>query len=281
MRVWGIVGSLLGILPLCAAASTPHAGARAPPSCTASRLNIEGNQIWIDEEGSGRLTVVFESGFGNDSSVWSAITPKIRSAGVKTFIYDRAGMGQSTLNEATPFSIDHDVGILQTALTRCGVHEPIVIVGHSYGGAMSLLLAGQDRRIRGVVLLDAVVPKVWPKSEVDRNLAMMRAQYAELREKAPALAKVAIPWAEALPQTARRVDAIRIPNGIPVIDIVAENGQSDPTSAQVWRAAHADFVAAQPSRRAVLAQGSSHKVMSDKPDLVVQEILAMIDLIQR
>jgi pimeloyl-ACP methyl ester carboxylesterase len=259
---------LLAILPLLASAS-------------ASRLSIEGNRIWVDKEGSGRLTVVFESGFGNDSSVWSNITPKIRAAGVRTFVYDRAGMGRSTLDESVPFSIEHDVHILQTALTRCAVHGPIVVVGHSYGGAMSLLLASQDKRIKGVVLLDAVVPKAWPKSEVDKNMTMMRAQYAEVREQAPALAKVAIPWAEALPQTAQRVDEIRLPNAMPVIDIVAENGQSDPASAQVWRTAHADFVAGDAHRRAVLAVGSSHKIMSDKPDLVVQEILTMIDLIQR
>jgi pimeloyl-ACP methyl ester carboxylesterase len=259
---------LLGIFPLLASSAT-------------SRLNIEGNQIWVDKEGSGRITVVFESGFGNDSSVWSNITPKIRSAGVGTFVYDRAGMGKSTLDESTPFSIDHDVHILQTALTRCAVHGPIVIVGHSYGGAMSLLLASQDKRVKGVVLLDAVVPQAWPKSEVDKNMTMMRAQYAEVREKAPDLAKVAIPWAEALPQTAQRVDEIRLPNAMPVIDVVAENGQSDPASAQIWRTAHAEFVAGNSHRRAVLAAGSSHKIMSDKPDLVVQEILTMIGLIQR
>jgi hypothetical protein len=80
-----------------------------------------------------------------------------------------------------------------------------------------------------VVLLDAVVPKAWPKSEVDKNVTMMRAQYAEVREQAPAL-----------PQTAQRVDEIRLPNAMPVIDIVAENAQSGPASAQIWRAAHAD-----------------------------------------
>ena len=45
----------------------------------------------------------------------------------------------------------------------------------------------------------------------------------------------------------------------------------------LWRGASISRI----QRRAVLAAGSSHKIMSDKADLAVQEILTMIGLIQR
>ena len=148
-------------------------------------LNIDGNQIWASKEGSGALTVVFDSGFGNDSGVWSQIAPRIRAAGAQTLVYDRAGMGKSAINTATPYSIDNDVHILRTVLTMCRVNAPIVAVGHSYGGALTLLAASEDERIRGLVLIDAVVPGASPQSEVDKNLKVMRAQYAEIRAQAP------------------------------------------------------------------------------------------------
>ena len=146
------------------------------------------------------VTVVFESGFGNDSSVWSQITPRIRAAGAQTFVYDRAGMGKSVINTAAPYSIENDVQILRTALASCGVKGPIVIVGRPYGGAISLLTAAEDPHVKGLVLIDPVVPNVWTDGEVEKNLKMMRPQYDDIRAQAPDLAKVAIPWAAALPR---------------------------------------------------------------------------------
>jgi pimeloyl-ACP methyl ester carboxylesterase len=246
------------------------------PACSAALLGIDGNRIWVDKSGSGKLTVVFEAGFGNDSSVWAQIVPKIRDAGAQTFVYDRAGMGKSSIDTGTPYSIENDVHILRTALDDCGIKGPVVMVGHSYGGAMSLLAASEDSRVKGLVLLDAVVPNAWPPSEVEKNLGMMRAQYAEVREKAPALAKVAIPWAEAMPVTAKQIDAIRVSDSLPIIDVVAEHGQRDPDSARIWRDAHQAFTANHPQRTSVLAAGSSHKVMADQPELVVKTIREML-----
>jgi len=265
------------LLTLAACAQTQHRPA-APGSCGPGVLDIDGNRIWASREGSGEVTVVFEAGFGNDSSVWSQITPRARAAGMQTFVYDRAGMGKSTINTATPYSLDNDVHILRATLTGCGVAGPIVMVAHSYGGAMSLLAAAQDRRVRGVVLLDAMVPGAWTASELEHTLGAMRAQYAEIRQQAPALARVAIPWAEALPETVTRLDAIRLPPGLPIIDIVAEHGRDNPASAQSWRDAHTRFVADRPERVFRLAAGSSHKIAADKPDLVVDAIMQMREL---
>jgi len=247
--------------------------------CSPSVLEIAGNKIWVNKEGAGtgHLTVAFEAGFGNDSSVWAEIAPKIRAAGVQTFVYDRAGMGKSTIDTSAPYSIDNDVHILRAAWTSCGIDGPILMVGHSYGGGMSLVAASEDERIRGIVLLDAVVPKTYGSGELENNLAAMRAQYDDIRAKAPELAKVAIPWAEALPATVKRIDDVRLSPSLPIIDIVAERGQNSAASARVWRDAHIEFTANNPSREYILATGSSHKVMVDKPALVVEAILRMVD----
>lgn len=269
---------LVGLSGLFTACASPHSAARpstTAPVCAGSALKIDGNQIWVDREGAGAVTVAFEAGFGNDSSVWADIAPKIRAAGAATFVYDRAGMGKSTIDTSAPYSIDNDVHILRTALTSCGVSGPIVLVGHSYGGGLGLVAASEDARIRGMVLLDAVVAGVYANGELEKNLVAMRAQYDEIRAQAPELAKVAIPWAEALTATAKRIDDVQVPAGLLIIDIVAENGQNSPQSAQVWRAAHQAF-AAQPGRAYVLAAGSSHKVMKDQPDLVVSSIVKVL-----
>jgi pimeloyl-ACP methyl ester carboxylesterase len=150
---------------------------------------------------------------------------------------------------------------LRAAWAACGITGPIVFVGHSYGG--------------GIVVVAA-----WGKGELDKNLAVMRAQFDDIRAQAPALAKVAIPWAEALPATVKRIDDARVAEALPITDIVAEHGQNSSEATQVWRDAHTAFTAGHPARAFVLATGSSHKIMADQPALVVDAITKMIAKIQ-
>ena len=245
-------------------------------SCAQEILDIDGNHIWVNKEGSGSVTVVFEAGFGNDSTVWSEIAPQVRKMGAQTFVYDRSGIVNSTINTNIPYSIKSDVHILKTALASCGIQAPMLLVGHSYGGGISLMAASDDKRVRGVLLLDAVVPKTWPQAELQKNLAEMRLQYDEIRQKAPALAKVAIPWAEALPATVQQLDNLQFPSSLPITDIVAENSQDSQEKNNLWHQTHRDFTAGHPSREFILAAGSSHKVMIDKKDLVIDAIKRML-----
>jgi pimeloyl-ACP methyl ester carboxylesterase len=265
-----------GLVLACAPAMASQPAQHSETKCGPDILPINGNRIWARKQGAGRVTVVFEAGFGNDSSVWNEVEPRIRADGVQTLVYDRAGMGHSTIDTHRGYTLDNDVQILRTVLADCGISKPVVFVGHSYGGAIGLAASVQDPRIRGLVLLDAVVPGVWSQHEVEKNLASMRPQYDDIRKQAPDLAKVAIPWAEAMPRTANEINALDVPDDIPIIEIAAEKGQTDPASATAWRAAQTNFVAGHPARSFVLAKGSSHKVMKDKPDLVVSAIQQMI-----
>jgi pimeloyl-ACP methyl ester carboxylesterase len=275
----GLAAVLLAAQGLVSASVTASASQPARPSetkCGPEIIPVDGNRIWVRKQGTGRVTVAFEAGFGNDSSVWNGVEPRIRALGVQTLVYDRAGMGHSTIDTHQAYSLQNDVHILRTVLSRCGVSEPVIFVGHSYGGAIGLAAAMQDSRIKGLVLLDAVVPGVWSEHEVAKNLAAMRPQYDDIRKQAPDLAKVAIPWAEALPRTAHEINALDVGDDIPIIEIAAEKGQIDPDSARTWRAAQTAFAAGHPARSFVLAEGSSHKVMKDKPDLVVSAVQDMI-----
>jgi pimeloyl-ACP methyl ester carboxylesterase len=265
-------GVVLGSTPAMAAQPAQQSGAKCGPEI----LAVNGNRIWARKQGAGRVTVVFEAGFGNDSSAWNDVEPRIRADGVQTLVYDRAGMGHSTIDTHRGYSLDNDVQILRAVLSDCGISTPVVFVGHSYGGAIGLAATVHDPRIRGLVLLDAVVPGIWSQHEVAKNLAAMRPQYDDIRKQAPDLAKVAIPWAEAMPRMATEINALDVPDDIPIIEIGAEKGQTDPDSARTWRAAQTAFVAGHPARSFVLAKGSSHKIMKDQPDLVVSAIEQMI-----
>src|SRR5262249_38086143 len=125
---------------------------------TGQKADVGGYGLWMRSQGEGALTIVFESGGGDDSSVWSDIESAIRKrAAVTTVVYDRAGLGKSDSNPQ-PYRIVDEATALRRALDHCGIRGPIILVAHSYGGFISEIVASEDKRVKGLVLVDANIP---------------------------------------------------------------------------------------------------------------------------
>ncbi len=234
-------------------------------------------QLWMQVAGQGDVTVVFEAGGGDDSSVWAGIEPDVRrSNGVRTVVYDRAGLGKSAPAPG-PYHIDDEAAALVRALDRFAIKAPIVLVAHSYGGFVATLVAAKDARVTGVVLVDANLAALFDAAELAHLEAKYAPQLAALEQAKPALARVLIPVMRAYPETAKRMRAVVFPPALPVIDIVAEHswGDSDEENAAMRRV-HDAFVAGSPARHQVVATGSGHQVMHDRPEVVTDAIAAMI-----
>lgn len=235
-------------------------------------------RLWVDDQGSGPLTVVFESGNGNDSTVWDAITPRVRKLGVRTFAYDRAGLGRSDPAPAI-YTVEAELARFQSILKKCKVSGPILYVGHSYGGLLGLMTAEKNQQIKAMVLVDAMVPSAISAQEFENSLVRLRPDYPAFRKEDPKRAGALIPLMEAMQATVKKFEMTVISPTMPFIDIVADRStekDNDPQSRAQWRKAHADFVANNSHREAVVAVGSGHKVMLDKPDIVVDAIGRMI-----
>jgi pimeloyl-ACP methyl ester carboxylesterase len=236
-------------------------------------------ELWTSVAGAGSPTVVFEAGGGDHSSVWAAIEPEVRERnGVRTFLYDRAGLGRSEPARADGYRIEDEAAALVRALDARRLPGPLVVVAHSYGGFVATLVAASDPRVAGVVLVDANLAPFFDEAEVERLLALYTPQFPALEEQAPELARVMIPLMRAYPETARRLRAVEYPASLPTIDVVAEHSWgATPEQNDAMRRVHADFVAAAPeTREAVLAEGSGHYVMRDRPDVVLNAIARMI-----
>jgi pimeloyl-ACP methyl ester carboxylesterase len=261
----------------CAAHGTPSTPAAAPSGPL--MVDVGGRRLFTFLAGEGDPTVVFEAGGGDYSAAWKNIAPEVRAQDhVRTFVYDRAGLGLSDPPAPGPYHIDDEVTALGRALDARGVRGPVVLVAHSYGGFVATVFAAQDARVKGVVLLDANLGAYFDDVTSARLVASFAPQFPALEQQAPEIARVMIPLMQAYPETARRVRAAGYPPDLPTIDIVAERswGATPEENAGMARA-HADFVAAAPaSREAVFASGSGHLVVNDRPDLVLAAIAKMV-----
>jgi pimeloyl-ACP methyl ester carboxylesterase len=102
-------------------------------------------------------TLVLIHGFGASLRTWDRLMPSLQShswIGV-----DLKGFGLSGHPRDDTYSIDDNAELVADLLAR-ECRAPVVLIGHSYGGAVALLLVEKLRartgpRVEGLVLIDA------------------------------------------------------------------------------------------------------------------------------
>jgi pimeloyl-ACP methyl ester carboxylesterase len=127
---------------------------------TASRCEVAGYELAVDVSGAGSTSVVFVSGLGDGGETWREVVAALRvSAGpdeIRTITYDRAGIGASDPQPGpAPRTYGSAADELHDLLLALDV-RPCVVVGHSIGGLIALLLARQHPGlVAGLVLVDS------------------------------------------------------------------------------------------------------------------------------
>lgn len=105
--------------------------------------------------------VVFENGWSASLSyaVW---LEEALASHARVLFYDRAGIGDS--RSTAPLTPDGLTQQLTTLLSSLGIQQPVVVIGHSYGGLIAALHAAQaPALVRAVVQID-------PTSEFNHEL---------------------------------------------------------------------------------------------------------------
>jgi pimeloyl-ACP methyl ester carboxylesterase len=122
----------------------------AEPKPTGSFIQVDKLRIhYIEHPGAG-TPVVLIHGLPGTAEDWEDVTPLL--VGHRTIAIDRPGFGYSS-GGYVPF--DRQLEIIHELLAKLHVVRPI-LVGHSYGGTISLGLAERyPSDVRGLVLVDA------------------------------------------------------------------------------------------------------------------------------
>ncbi len=109
-----------------------------------------------------KAMIWFESGSGVFSPYWFELQRRFATeSSVRTCTYDRAGMGWS---EVYP---DHHNVIREgkeayEILSQVDSDSPLILVGHSYGGATIRITAQEaGDRVKGMIYLDAATVSAW------------------------------------------------------------------------------------------------------------------------
>lgn len=104
--------------------------------------------------------IVFESGISASSLNWTSVL-KLLPEDRRVIAYDRPGLGWSP-SSTSPHTLDNIVADLASVLDLAGVHEPVILVGHSFGGLMVRRFAQlHPGRVSALLLLDPLESFEW------------------------------------------------------------------------------------------------------------------------
>ena len=242
-----------------------------------------------------RPVVVFESGAGIPLDSWDAILEQV-AAFATVVAYDRPGTGQSPWKDhsLTPQSANQRLKKLLEALN---ITEPVILVGHSWGGALARYFAGEyPQMVRGVLYIDPtdvfMTEPMWQQmfasfgataKDVDAFFGVME---SSTRNLPPAVRAESMMMMELLrtPTIEQRQlkPAPKVPSSVLMAGRIAPlpkgmvpfDGAAYATALQSTRVAALRSWAANGGRYLVV-DGAGHFVYRDAPDVVVKEIYSL------
>lgn len=145
--------ALLGVGALTQSALTQHERTQhGPPG---RLISVGDHRLHLNCQGSGQPLVILESGLSGWSQDWVRVQP-VLAAHTTVCSYDRAGYAWSDEAPAAPTGLAA-MEELRTLLRQAGLHGPMVLVGHSWGGMLAQMLAQtHPEEVSGLVLVDAL-----------------------------------------------------------------------------------------------------------------------------
>jgi len=272
-----------GLLAATLIFGTSLACAQSAPSATAAatdRIAVGNVQVQMTSAGSGRYTVIFESGFGTGMGTWRKVLPEV-AKNARAVAYSRAGHGTSDLRPE-PRTLLQSSLELDQLVAAAKLSPPFILVGHSYGGLLARAFAVRHPEwVAGMVLVDPSDERFNPAL---RKLDAARAaaddkQFAaivppkfqpELALLQPVLDSGTFPVAGKLPD-------------VPVV-VLTSVEQADkpefflqtPQAVAIKRDLHADFLRQFSDGSQVLTDKSGHGIQQEQPELVVAAVNKVI-----
>lgn len=155
--VWlalGVVG-LSACAQQHAATATDGAKPRERSAVIDGVFPVGDSEMHLHCKGNGTPIVVFDSGSGNDGTVWGGVASDIAKR-TRACAYDRLGLGYSSYGKKRARSSQQMADELYTLLQAAELSAPYVLVAHSAGAWNARLFAARHPSdVAALVLIDA------------------------------------------------------------------------------------------------------------------------------
>lgn len=241
-------------------------------------VNVGNHQLHFKIIKGEGIPILFESGNGDDGSVWEPLLQNVhQETGATLITYDRAGLGNSGIDTAE-VSFVGEIKNLKSALGKLGFHKDYFLVAHSFGSfyASEFTLRNKDK-ITGAVFIDVSTPcglNVEYASKVKKSIS--KDNWALLKEYRTGLYYVL----RKFPEIAEYMSKRFISNSIPLTLVAAEireptkeigETEQDMTNMTNCLKEFGNLS----NHKYVLAPNTGHKVWKKNPEIVINEIIEL------
>lgn len=271
MRLFSAMSAALFLLFAAELSSTP---AFAQPAAIEERLVEADGYVFNVKILRGKAdapTIVLESGGGADSRQWAKLQPQLASeTGSSVVAYDRPGYGKSPL-PGKPYDIAAESRAFHEALVQLKLADHVLLVGHSYGGLLVQLYASSwPRTVKGMLFLDPNSPSAMlamGSDMDDRPVANPTTpnQRANNRIDEAGRAKYAAVYSALLPLD------------VPLVVVSSETPPfRDARQVAVFGLSHQLLAASVRDGKRIIAERSNHMIPDQRPDLVIEQVKALL-----
>ena len=269
---------LAAVVFVCCAAARTESPAAAP----GEHLAVGPWQVQVAQQGSGRYTVIFESGFGTDLRAWRKVAPEVAKS-AHTVAYSRAGYGSSDARPE-PRTILQSSLELDQLVASAKLKPPFILVGHSYGGLLARAFAVRHPDwVAGMVLVDPADERFNPalrrldaKRALDDDRQFAAIVPAKFKPELALLQPVLDAGVLPAPLDGKLPD-------VPVVILTSVQQAEKPMfflesveAVAIKRDLHADFLRRFSDGSQVLTMKSGHNIQLEEPELVIAAVNKVI-----
>ncbi len=258
-------------------------------------VDIGSHRLQIHQEGSGVPAVVIDTGLADQLEKLRPLQERLARV-TRVITYNRAGYGQSDPGPL-PRDSGREAEELKVLLENASILEPYVLVGHSLGALNVQVFASKyPKAVAGMVLMDPpplsfILGQKWGelRGMAERMttewqaIADSASKSANAQEKAKSafFRTIASEHREMFGQSAKLVSAVSTFGDKPFI--VIASGKPNPAFGaaaekfqQYWVEQNRTLTGRSTHGKFILAEGASHFLYVDVPDLVEQSVLSIV-----
>jgi len=216
------------------------------------------------------VPIFFESGAGNDGSIWdSIIKPLYDSLGTTLIRYDRQGFGKSGIDTNNLTIIDEIKGF-EVSLSKMGFGKKLFFVAHSLGGNYVMVF---NKRNKGKVIGGVLIDNPSPCFMTDKKAKEVKALYWDSIEE---IKRESLGFYYILKNYEVTSKVMRDASyfmTMPLTIICSDSTPFENKERIIWKDCLKNFANEAKNRRFIMADNCGHYVFFDNPALVIGAII--------
>jgi pimeloyl-ACP methyl ester carboxylesterase len=218
------------------------------------------------------VPIIFESGAGNDGSVWKEIGKRLsQRTNAPLIMYDRAGFGKSEI-DTSQINMTNEVKDLEIALQKLDYNGKYFFVAHSLGGNYVMkFIANAPQKVTGAIFIDVVNPYFMTPARATYTKNLFIDSLQAIKEENIGFYHLVLNYENTSEVMRKVAPSIETPLTIIASGITPFEGEDK----QRFKDGLKRFAMDKKNRKYILAEKAEHYVFYDEPELVIEEIVKL------